>query len=44
MVTLHATVHDSRISLLRNALLGNFRIDPVRETPHARINFTKFDG
>lgn len=44
MVTLHTTVHDSCISLLCNALLGNLWVDPVWETPHAWVNLTKLHG
>lgn len=42
MITLHATIHDKRITLLPNALLCNFMISPIRETPHGAVNFPKF--
>lgn len=33
MIALHAAVHDGSVALLRDALLCNVRIDPVRKAP-----------
>lgn len=43
MVALQSTVHDSSVTLLRDALLGNLGIDPFREAPHLGANLAKFD-
>jgi hypothetical protein len=43
MITLHTTVHDGGITLLSNPLLGDLRVNPVRETPHGVINFAEFN-
>lgn len=43
MVALQSTVHDSSVTLLRDALLGNLGIDPLREAPHLRANLAKLD-
>lgn len=43
VITLHATVHNSGITLFSDALLGNFVVDPVGESPHGAIDFTKLD-
>lgn len=43
VITLHATIHDGGITLLSDALLGNFVVDPVGEAPHGVINFTELD-
>ena len=43
MVTLKTTIHDSSITLLRNALLGNLGIDPFGESPHVRTDLAKLD-
>lgn len=39
MITFHATVHDSLISLFRNALLRNLRVYPVWKSPHLGVDF-----
>lgn len=44
MVTFHATVHDSRITLLSHALLCDLRVNPVGETPHRVVDFAEFNG
>jgi hypothetical protein len=44
MVTFQTTIHDSSITLLRNALLGNLGVNPLRETPHLRTNLAELDG
>lgn len=44
MVTLKSTVHDSSVTLLRDALLGDLGIDPFRKAPHLGANLTKLDG
>jgi len=44
VVGLETTVHDGSITLLRNALLGNLGVDPVRESPGARLDLAKLDG
>lgn len=44
MVALQSTVHDSSVTLLRNALLGDLGIDPFREAPHLGANLAKLDG
>ena len=41
MVALHAAIHDCLISLFRDALFGDLRIDPIWESPHTRVNLTK---
>ena len=42
VVALHTTIHDSRISLLSYPFFCRFLVDPIRITPHIRINFAKF--
>ena len=42
MIALHSTVHDQRVALFPNALLGNIVIRPVRETPHGAVNLAEF--
>lgn len=44
VVAFHTTVHDSSVTLLADTLLGDLRVDPIGETPHAVIDFTKLDG
>jgi hypothetical protein len=44
MVTLQATIHDSGVTLLRNALLGRLDVHPVRITPHVRADLAKLDS
>lgn len=44
MVTLHSTVHDRSISLLRNTFFGNLRVDPIWETPHLGVDLAKLHG
>lgn len=44
VITLHATIHDSGVALLSNALLGDIFVDPIRIAPHGGIDSTKFDG
>lgn len=44
VVTFHATVHDSSITLLGDTLLGDLGVNPVRETPHVRANLAELDG
>jgi len=39
MITFHATIHDSLISLFRNALLCNLRVYPFWKSPHLRVDF-----
>src|SRR5450432_811728 len=41
MITLHTAIHNRSVSLLCNALLGNFRINPIRKSPHAGVNLSK---
>lgn len=41
VIALHATIHDSRITLFSDAFPSNVIIDPVRISPHGRINFPK---
>jgi hypothetical protein len=43
VVTLHTTVHDSRVSLFLDALLCDGRIHPVWESPHIRLNLAPLD-
>ena len=42
MITFHATIHDSLISLLCNTLFGYLGIYPIRETPHLRVDLSIF--
>lgn len=44
MVTLQPTIHDSGITLLGNAFLGNLLINPVRVSPHVRADLSKFNS
>ena len=44
VVGFHASVHDSLITLLRNALLGDSCICPFGETPVLRINLAKLNS
>lgn len=44
VVTFHATVHDSGVTLLSDTLLCDLGVDPVRETPHVRANLAELDG
>lgn len=44
MVALHATIHNSGVSLLPNTLFCRLQIDPVRVTPHIRVYFAEFDS
>lgn len=44
MVTLEATIHDSRITLFSNTFLSNLVVDPVRVSPHLGANSTKLDS
>ncbi len=43
MVTFHAAVHNGLITLLPDAFACNFLVDPVRISPHTRIDLPKFD-
>lgn len=43
MVTFQTAVHDSSITLLRNALLGDLWVYPVGKTPHIRSDLAEFD-
>jgi hypothetical protein len=43
VITLHATIHDGGITLFSDALLGDFVVDPIGETPHGAIDFAKLD-
>lgn len=43
VITLHATVHDSSITLLSDALLCDIDINPIWVTPHAGVNLSKLD-
>ncbi len=43
VITLHTAVHDGRVALLGDALLGHAVVDPVGITPHAGVNLAKFD-
>jgi len=42
MIALHATVHNSSITLFPNTLLGDLVVNPVGEAPHGVINLAKF--
>lgn len=44
VVALESTVHDSSVALLRDALLGDFGIDPLREAPHLGANLAELYG
>lgn len=44
VIRLHATVHNSSITLLGNALLRDSWIYPVWETPHAGIDLSELNG
>ena len=44
MIAFHATVHDSCVTLLRDTLLRDLGVNPVRETPHVRANLAELDG
>ena len=41
MITLHATVHDGGVTLLRDAFSCHVVIDPIWIAPHAGINLPK---
>lgn len=43
MVALHSAVHDSSVSLLRDALLRDLGINPIWKAPHARIDLAKLN-
>lgn len=44
MVTFHSTIHDGSISLFRNALFSNLRVDPIWESPCFRVDKSKLYG
>lgn len=44
VVALKPSVHDSRVTLLGDALLGHFLVYPVRIPPHLGPDFAKLDG
>jgi hypothetical protein len=43
VVTLHSSVHDSGITLLPDAFLGDLMVNPVGVAPHTVIDLAKFD-
>ena len=44
VVAFHPTIHNGRISLLSNALSCHLVIDPIRISPHRRIDLAKLNG
>lgn len=44
VVTLHASVHDSSITLFSDAFLGHLFVGPLGITPHGVIDLSKFNG
>lgn len=43
VVAFHAAVHNGLITLLSDAFACNFLVDPVRISPHTRVNLPKLD-
>ena len=41
MITFHAAVHYSSITLFSNAFTGNIGVDPVRKAPHGGVYLSK---
>ena len=44
MIAFQSTIHDGGISLLGDAFLGHFGIDPVGVPPHLGADLAKLDG
>lgn len=44
MIALQATIHDSGITLLCNALSGYSGVQPIWKPPHIRPDLAKLDG
>jgi hypothetical protein len=44
VVALHSSIHNGGISLLPNAFLGYFMVNPLGVTPHAIVDFAELHG